>query len=583
MTAQPSRMYVVATAGHVDHGKSTLVRALTGTEPDRLPEERRRGLSIELGYAWTELVDVGEVAFVDVPGHERFLATTLAGVGPVPAVLFVVAADDPWMPQAAEHLGALDALGVGSGVLVVTRADLADPAPALHAARSAMRGTTLAGIPHVVVSGRTGAGLDELRSLLSATLHGLSRPDPAADVRLWLDRLFHVPGAGTVVTGTLGRGTVRRGDVLAVRLGGTDHEVRVRSLESLGRPRDAVEGAARVALDLGGRVPSGLQRDSVLTTPGAFEPVSVVDVELTGAGTPPARPQLHVGAAAMTVHLRPLGDSHARLTLPAALPLRHGDRAVLRDPGDRSLWGVRVLEPAPAPLRRRGDAARRALRLPSYDGTVGPLLADRHLLRISTQRRLGVDVGRLEPGTVTADDWLLSPERARQLRDQLLKALRGAPEGLTLGAATRLLDLPDPALTAALVTEPVRLRAGRLDVEQALPTPVESALSALRHDLEAAPFSAPDADRLAELGLDAATLARLGREGLLLRLEAGIVLLPGADDHAVTRLAELDQPFTVSQARSHLGTTRRVVLPLLLHLDRTGRTARLPDDRRRLR
>ena len=122
-------MHVIATAGHVDHGKSTLVRALTGSEPDRLEEERRRGLSIELGYVWTRLEPVGDVAFVDVPGHERFLRTMLSGVGPVPATLFVVAADDPWMPQAAEHLAALDALGVRHGVVAVSRSDLADPAP----------------------------------------------------------------------------------------------------------------------------------------------------------------------------------------------------------------------------------------------------------------------------------------------------------------------------------------------------------------------------------------------------------------------------------------------------------------------
>src|SRR3954451_25194526 len=150
-------MRVVATAGHVDHGKSTLVRALTGQDPDRLEEEHRRGLSIELGYVWTRFEDLGDVAFVDVPGHQRFITTTLAGVGPVPVVLFVVAADDPWMPQAAEHLAALDALGVRHGVLVVTRAELAAPAPALARARAELGRTTLAHLPDVVVSARTGA------------------------------------------------------------------------------------------------------------------------------------------------------------------------------------------------------------------------------------------------------------------------------------------------------------------------------------------------------------------------------------------------------------------------------------------
>src|SRR5699024_3218795 len=157
-------MHVVATAGHVDHRKSALVAALTGTDPDRLREERARGLPIPLGYARTVLAGAGEVAFVDVPGHERFIATALSGLGPVPAVLFGVAADDPWMPQAAEHLAALDALDVRHGVLAVTRADLADPAPARDQALAELAGTSLAGVPAVTVSARTGEGLAELRA-----------------------------------------------------------------------------------------------------------------------------------------------------------------------------------------------------------------------------------------------------------------------------------------------------------------------------------------------------------------------------------------------------------------------------------
>ena len=205
-------MHVVATAGHVDHGKSTLVRALTGTDPDRLEEERRRGLTIELGYAWTSWPGVGDVAFVDVPGHERFLTTMLAGIGPVPAALLVVAADDPWMPQAAEHLAALDALGVAHGVVAVTRSDLADPGPAAARAAAEVGRTSLAGAPVVAVSGRTGAGLDDLRDALAGMLGALPQPDPDADVRLWVDRRFTVRGAGTVVTATLPAGTVRVGD-----------------------------------------------------------------------------------------------------------------------------------------------------------------------------------------------------------------------------------------------------------------------------------------------------------------------------------------------------------------------------------
>ncbi|WP_416955009.1 L-seryl-tRNA(Sec) selenium transferase [Nocardioides sp. T5] len=225
-------MHVVATAGHVDHGKSTLVRALTGTDPDRLAEERRRGLTIEPGYAWTSWPDggdVGDVAFVDVPGHERFLTTMLAGIGPVPAALLVVAADDPWMPQAAEHLAALDALGVGHGVVAVTRSDLADPAPAMARAAAEVSRTSLAGAPVVAVSARTGAGLDDLRAALTTMLAALPAPAADVDVRLWVDRRFTVRGAGTVVTATLPAGTVRVGDTLA----DGERLVRVRGLQAL--------------------------------------------------------------------------------------------------------------------------------------------------------------------------------------------------------------------------------------------------------------------------------------------------------------------------------------------------------------
>ena len=224
-------MHVVATAGHVDHGKSTLVHALTGSDPDRLDEEHRRGLSIELGYCWTTLPGAGEVAFVDVPGHERFVPTMLTGVGPVPAVLFVVAADDEWMPQAAEHLRALQAFGVEHGLVAVTRSDLADPRPMMERARVETGRAGLGDAAVVAVSGRTGSGLEDLRRALVDMLGSLPPADPSADVRLWVDRCFTVRGVGTVVTGRLREGTLAVGDTLAH---GCD-SVRVRGLQTLGR------------------------------------------------------------------------------------------------------------------------------------------------------------------------------------------------------------------------------------------------------------------------------------------------------------------------------------------------------------
>src|SRR5689334_8005713 len=207
-------MHVVATAGHVDHGKSTLVRALTGMEPDRWAEERRRGMTIDLGFAWTTLDSGVEVAFVDVPGHERFVTTMLAGLGPVPAVLLAVAADEGWMPQSAEHVDALTALGVRHGLLVVTRSDLMEPELARDEARAHLAGTPLADIPAVCVSARTGQGMDALRAALDGLAAALPVPDPRADVRLWVDRGFTIRGAGTVVTGTLAAGRIRVDDEL---------------------------------------------------------------------------------------------------------------------------------------------------------------------------------------------------------------------------------------------------------------------------------------------------------------------------------------------------------------------------------
>ena len=207
-----------------------MVRSLTGMEPDRWEEERRRGLTIDLGFAWTSLPSGATVAFVDVPGHERFVPNMLAGVGPVPAVLLVVAADGGWMPQSAEHLAALKALGVRHALLAVTRADLADPAPAMRRARAEIAGAGLGEVEAVAVSATTGAGLTELRAALERLVARLPAPDLDAPVRLWVDRAFTIRGRGTVVTGTLGAGRLRVDEEL--ELGA--RSVRVRGLQALG-------------------------------------------------------------------------------------------------------------------------------------------------------------------------------------------------------------------------------------------------------------------------------------------------------------------------------------------------------------
>jgi selenocysteine-specific elongation factor len=588
-------VHVIATAGHVDHGKSTLVRALTGSDPDRLEEEHRRGLSIELGYVWTSLPPVGDVAFVDVPGHERFISTMLAGIGPVPAVLFVVAADDPWMPQAAEHLAALDALGVTHGVVAVTRSDLADASPAMARAEAELAATSLRGAPVVPVSGHTGEGLDVLRHHLVEMVGRLPAPDPGADVRLWVDRRFTIKGAGTVVTGTLPDGTVRVGDILSAG----SSTVRVRGVQSLDQARESTTGVARVALNVTGDDLGGLDRGSVLTTPDAWHHTNLLDVRVstTASGTgpvPPERPLLHIGATSVSAHCRPLSDDLVRLRLDRALPLRIGDRALLRDPGSRQVWGATVLDPAPPPLRRRGAANLRAKTLATVTGAdLADEVARRGLVAVELLRRIGVSAagaGLEEAGAVLADGWLMSEERVAAAAAQVRRAVAEHEEasplspGLPLSVLADRLGLPSPELVRAVVRPPLRVESGRVTTGRAgvLPDKLQRAVEVLRKDLENDPFAAPNADRLREVGLDNQGAAVAAKAGLLWRPAPGIVLLPGADRVAAAWLAELPQPFTTSEARVRLGTTRRVVLPLLEALDRAGLTRRLPDDRRQV-
>src|SRR6516164_1934807 len=237
-------------------------------EPDRWEAERRRGMTIDLGFAWMTLPSGGQVAFVDVPGHERFITNMLAGSGPAPAVMFVVAADEGWKPQSAEHLAAIDALGVRHGVLVITRADLADPAPALRQAERKIAATSLGELEAVAVSALTGQGLPDLITALGRLAARLPEPDPHAGVRLWLDRVFAIKGSGTVVTGTLPAGTIRSRDELV--LTPSLRPLRVRGVQSLGTPADQVSGVARVALNLRGVSTRELGRGMALIRAGRW-------------------------------------------------------------------------------------------------------------------------------------------------------------------------------------------------------------------------------------------------------------------------------------------------------------------------
>ncbi|TDQ00987.1 selenocysteine-specific translation elongation factor [Labedaea rhizosphaerae] len=567
-------MRVIATAGHVDHGKSTLVRALTGMEPDRWAEERRRGLTIGLGYVWTDL-DGERVAFVDVPGHERFVPTMLAGVGPVPAVLFVVAADGGWMPQTSEHLAVLDAFGVRHGLLAITRADLADPEPARADALERIAATSLGTVESVAVSAVTGAGLAELR----AALRRLTLPDadPDADVRLWVDRVFSVSGAGTVVTGTLAAGSIAVGDKFALPAG---HTAIARSVQSLGEPVEAAAAVARVAVNLRGVEAGQLARGSALLTPGAWDHTDTIDVRLTKPARLPSELVLHIGSAAVPVRVRALDPRAARLQLRSPLPLRIGDRVVLRDPGQHAIAaGADVLDLDPPPLRRSGAAARRAAALADVTDPARFLVAQHGFRHADQLRRAGLT----PPSEPFVGDWHVDPDALRDRIERAAPALDAwlsehpLRPGMPLETLAGRLDLPDVALAAPIVERAGLAVSGglvRKEPDRALPAALTRAIDQVRAQLADDPFAAPDVERLRELGLGVAELAAAERAGFVTRVTDTVVLLPDAPDRAMAVLQALDQPFSVSAARMALGTSRRVAVPLLELLDRIGRTRR---------
>ncbi|WIM94343.1 selenocysteine-specific translation elongation factor [Actinoplanes oblitus] len=579
-------MHVVATAGHVDHGKSTLVRVLSGMEPDRWAEERRRGMTIDLGFAWTRLGSGATVAFVDVPGHARFVPNMLAGVGPAPAAMIVVAADEGWMPQSAEHLAALDALGVRHGLLVVSRADLADPAAATEAALAEIAKTSLGRVPAVAVSGVTGAGIGELRAALDRLVTELPAADRGGAVRLWIDRAFTIRGAGTVVTGTLGAGTLRTGDVL--ELAGSGRGVRVRGLQCLGEPADEVGAVARVAVNLRGVDRADVGRGEALLTPGRFRLTELVDVRVRGdaVASLPETVTLHLGSAAVPVRVRPLGVDTARLRLDRPLPLRIGDRALLRDPGRHHVsGGVTVLDVAPPGLGRRGAGAARAAELAGMDGSadLGGELRRRRLMRRDELVRMGFAEPAL--GEPVAGDWFADPEYwvglGARLADEVTDYVEKNPlePGMPVEMLRHQLGLPDRSLVEALVTDPLTLHGGRVaPARSGIPAEL---LAAVRRAFDPErPFAAPETHRLAELGLGARQLGAAVRLGLIVQLAPNVVLPADAPARAAAILASGPQPFTPSEARRALDTTRRVAVPLLELLDRTGVTLRGADDRR---
>lgn len=593
-------MYVVATAGHVDHGKSTLARALTGMDPDRWEEEKRRGLTIDLGFVWTHLPSGADVAFVDVPGHERFLGNMLAGLGPAPVVLFVVAADEGWQAQSTDHRDAIAALGISHGVVALTRADRADDQRRRDVRAEVGRqlaGTALADAAIIEVSAKTGEGIEKLRAELDTVLAAAPAPDAERRVRLWVDRSFSVKGAGTVVTGTLGAGSIAVGDRLELLSGGELVPVEVRGLHSENTAVVSAQPVTRVAVNLRGVEAEAISRGDSLLSPSTWRVTQEFDVRrVSGESLSDVVQELiaHTGTAGVAARVRPLSGDFARIRLSAPLALELGDRFVLRGPGARHvLAGVEIVDLVPPALRRRGAAARRAEELAQLEDYRNPAQSLRHrgYALLSELEQDGYETSAPPAGVIAFNKWWITARQVGQwkqaLNDAVQEHMAAKPlsVGLPRGAARDALGVEEDSLlnlaVAAAKLESaegvIRLPGAAVNLGEA-----EAGVAELERRLKREPFAAPEAADLRELGLGNKELAAAERAGRLLRLKDGVVLLPAAVAEARTRLQGIEQPFSTSQARQALCTTRRVAIPLLEQLDAKGITRRLDGSLREL-
>jgi selenocysteine-specific elongation factor len=518
----------VGTAGHIDHGKTALVEALTGKNTDRLPEEHERGISIDLGYAPLELPDGTSLSVVDVPGHERFVRTMVAGASGIDLFLLVIDVGEGARPQTHEHLAILRLLGIEDGVVALTKSDLFDE-ETLELARVEAE-ELVPGARVVATSARTGAGLDELRAALAEVAGGVAQHDADGPARLHVDRSFTLRGIGTVATGTLWSGTVGDGDELQVEPRG--RSVRVRSVQVHDRPVERAEAGQRVAVSLPGVERQELRRGDVLVTPGSVRPSFRLDVTLEPLGEIPSRVMLHHGTAEAVARVTRAGDRFAQLRLSRPVVAARGDRIVLR--AGTTLAGGVVLDPDPP---RHADLAR-------FEA----------LERGETLVHAPVQVD---------GEWLWAPEWLDELRADLERSIDAA-DPLDPG-------VPVPAAEWSRAVVPhlgLELRGSKLYRPGAGPELGEraEAAEALASQLNVEPVRVEDAQ-----------LARfLEEQGRLVRVGDGFAISPEAYERAREVLVD---GITLAQFRDALGVGRKTAQLYLERFDADGVTRRVGDAR----
>ena len=610
---------IVGTAGHIDHGKTALVKALTGIDADRLEEEKRRGITIDLGFAHLDLGSGLRLGFVDVPGHERFVKNMLAGVGGIDLVLFVVAADESIKPQTREHFEICRLLGIRRGIVALTKSDLVDE-DILGLVRLEMEelvaGSFLEGAPMVAVSSTTGAGLEDLRRELVRAAAEIAEKNARGWFRLPIDRAFSVKGFGTVVTGTLISGSVRKEDEVELHPAG--RRLRVRGVEVHGSKADRALAGQRTAVNLADIEPAEISRGDVLAAPGRFRPVRQIDclLELLRSARPlkhRAPVHFHSGTAEIEAEVRLFGRAalepgatdYARIVLRDPALLLPGDRFIIRmfSPVVTIGGGV-VVDVSELRYRRAGDAAPRLDSLSSGDAAARVALLVREagagMSVADVVARIGLqpeEIAKAPVKFLPQHQWLVDPGWFQAARDRLAAAVRQfhkqnpllpgiAKQDLRArelaGAPPFLIDaLLAQAADLTVEGETVRARSHKVTLQQ----DEEQARDAIERAFEQAGLAVPAvAEILAKSGVEAARartlLAILLREKRLARVSDELVFHRSALEKLREMLAaRRSQRFNVAAFKEWTGISRKYAIPLLEYLDRERVTRREGDER----
>ena len=563
-------MHVISTAGHVDHGKSTLVHTLTGIDPDRWAEEKARGLTIDLGFASCKLPSGRAIAIIDVPGHVRFIKNMLAGVGAVDACIFVVAATEGWKPQSEEHLRILELLGVEHGVIALTKVGVADDdlrELARLDVEEHVAGTFLEGAELIEVDCIDGIGVDELRAALDRLLDSTPAAADVGRPRLWIDRAFAAKGAGTVVTGTLTGGRLRVEDEVVLWPEG--RSVRVRGLQSHHESRTKIGPGNLVAVNLSGVSHEDVERGYVLVAPAQWHVTQRVDAELrvldslTHVVSRRGAYVAYIGSGEQPVKLRILGPNSigpgqvglVRMHLREGVPLLPGDRFVLRESGRaETVGGGEVLDVEPIVPASRARPDRSVDRVIAERRWIDP-----ERLRLLTGERRAATVGK----------WVVDPDALERMKATLRTRVEAAgPLGLDVAS----LDERERAALTLL---------GEIAVESGRARPRGQADPLVDHPyvaaLEASLLAPPD-----PVGVDRGELRELVKSGRVVEVD-GVFFAPSAFDRAAELCAQLleghPEGFTVAYFRDVAHNSRKHALPILNRLDGTGVLRRRGDQR----